>query len=164
MLSQQYTHPYAKYIADRLDRFEEAVNYTYTLMDLNGDGQEELITRDQIVVYKNERSINLNVHTILNGKLHTFDLYGFNYVCEGGILESSADDGESGAHFAYYTVAEDHVEMIERVVREPYYAYWGHILEGEQGNSISEEKAMSILNSYKRIELDMKPFASYPFQ
>ncbi len=162
--STECTDPYAKYIADRLDRFEEAVDYTYTLMDLNGDGREELITRDQIVVHKGERCINLNVHTILNGKFHTMDLYGFSYVCEGGILESSADDGDSGAYYAYYTVTADGVEMIERVVREPYYAYWGHVPAGQEGKTISEEKAMSILSSYKRIELDMKPFTQYPFQ
>lgn len=94
---------------------------------------------------------------------YTYGCYS-NYICEGGILESSADDGESGAHYAYYTVTADGVEMIERVVREPYYEYWGYAVGGQDGKTISEEKAMSIINSYKRIELDMKPFSQYPFK
>ena len=163
VLSAMYTDPYSKYIADRLDRFEEAVNYSYTLMDLNGDGQKELITRDQIVEHNGERSLELNVHAIKNGKIHNMGLYGFNYICEGGILESSADDGDSGAHYAYYAVTAERVEMIEKVVREPYYEYWGHAVGNQTGNAVSEEKAMSIINSYERIELDMKPFTEYPF-
>ena len=41
-----WTDPYAIYIAEALEWLEDAGKLTYTLMDLNGDGIQELIARD----------------------------------------------------------------------------------------------------------------------
>ena len=41
-----YSDPYAAYIANVLDRFSNGEDFTYTLMDLNGDVVQELITKE----------------------------------------------------------------------------------------------------------------------
>ena len=54
------------------------------------------------------------------------------------------------------------MEPIEKIVQDPILLYWGHALAGQDGKTVTEEKAKSILESYKRLELDWKPFAEYP--
>ena len=85
----------------------------------------------------------------------------FTYVCEGGILENTENFDDSAYHY-FYRCTENGVEPIEKIVRDPITLYWGHALAGQDGKTVTEEKAKSILNSYKRLELDWKPFADYP--
>lgn len=165
--SVNYTEPYAKYIADKLDRYGEAVDYTYTLMDLDGDGQEELITRDAISEIAGERHLLLNIHTIRDGELVFLEILGISNICEGGILESAEDfvQSEDRKDFhAYYRYTGNAVQHIETIRMEPISKYWSHRVAGGEYQPVSEEKAQSIINSYKRIELDMKPFTEYPFK
>ena len=165
--SVNYTETYSKYIADKLDRYGEAVGYTYTLMDLDGDGQEELITRDAISEIAGERHLLLNIHTIRDGELVYLETLGISNICEGGILESAEDfvQSEDRKDFhAYYRYTGNEIELIEAIRREPISKYWSHRVEDGDYQPVSEEKAQSIISSYKRIDLDMKPFTEYPFQ
>ena len=163
--SIRYTDPYSKYIADKLDRYEDAPNYQYALLDMNGDGVEELITRDNIMQTNGETYLILSIHTVRDGKLWDMGINGFTYVCEGGVLEDSldfVDYGDGSQYYSFHRCTENGAELIERVVRDPGTLYWGHALAGQDGKTVTEEKAKSILNSYKRMELDWKPFSEYP--
>lgn len=153
VVSMAYTDPYAQYIANILDRYDEAVNYGYALMDLSGDGVEELITRE---------GETLRIHTIRDGQLWDFDadINAFSYICQGGILETAEGDG----FHEYSRVTEKGVETIEKIVRDPYTLYWGRVEAGKEGRTVTEEEAMGVLASYRRLGLDMKPFDQYPFQ
>lgn len=163
--SVNYTDPYSKYIAGKQDRYENAVNYQYCMLDVNGDGFEELITRDVESHFRGETYYILSIHSIKDGKLWDMDMDYFTHVCEGGILEVSEDylnrDDGSAYHY-FYRCTENGVEPIEKIVRDPISLYWGHALAGQDGKTVTEEKAKSILNSYKRMELDWKPFSEYP--
>lgn len=159
--SVNYKHPYSKYIAGKLDRYEEAPNYQYALLDVNGDGIEELITRDYEIQTTDQTFYLLQIHSIKDGKLWDMGMDYFTYVCEGGILENTENFDDSAYHY-FYRCTENGVEPIEKVVRDPITLYWGHALAGQDGKTVTEEKAKSILNSYKRLELDWKPFADYP--
>ena len=159
--SVNYKHPYSKYIAGKLDRYEEAPNYQYALLDVNGDGIEELITRDYEIQTTDQTFYLLQIHSIKDGKLWDMGMDYFTYVCEGGILENTENFDDSAYHY-FYRCTENGVEPIEKIVRDPITLYWGHALAGQDGKTVTEEKAKSILNSYKRLELDWKPFAEYP--
>lgn len=160
-----YTDPYAKYIARSLERYEEAVNFQYALMDLNGDGVKELITRDVQTSQGGREFLGLAVHGIVDGELSDMKMGSFSYVCEGGILEyaESYDDG-SGCH-VYYQWNGEEFQVIEKLVKDPIVQIWLQRPE-LQGSSdpcaITEEEALRIIASYKRLELDMKPFTEYP--
>ena len=54
---------------------------------------------------------------------------------------------------------------IEKVVRDPGTLYWGHVVAGQDGKTVTKETAMGIIDAYtaKRMELEMKPFTEYPF-
>ena len=163
--SVNYDEPYSKYIAGKLDRYENTTNYEYAVYDVNGDGIQDLITRDVEVRTNGEVYLQLSIHTIKDGKLWDMDMGYFSYVCEGGILEVSedfTDYGNGSAYHYFYRCTEDGVEPIEKIVRDPITLYWGHALAGQDGKTVTEEKAKSILNSYKRLDLDWKPFAEYP--
>lgn len=74
-----YSDPYAAYIANVLDRFSNGEDFTYTLMDLNGDVVQELITKEP-------DSKDMQIFTILDGELKEY-ADDISYVCEGNILE-----------------------------------------------------------------------------
>ena len=163
--SVNYTDPYSKYITGKLDRYENAVNYQYCLLDVNGDGIEELITRDVESYFRGETYYLLSIHSIKDGKLWDMGIDMFSYVCEGGVLEDSEDYlnyGDGSAYHYFYRCTENGVEPIEKIVRDPISLYWGHALAGQDGKTVTEEKAKSILNSYRRLDLDWKPFTEYP--
>ena len=169
VLSITYKDPYARYIAQRMERYDDADTFEYTLMDLTGNGEPELITRESSYMGDGRKFYDLRVHTIKDGELWDMgiDINHFAYVCEGGVLEESADDPERGqqeSYWHYYRCTENGLESIEKVVRDPITMYWGHVVTGQEGKTVTEETAMAVRNSYKRIRLDMRPFAEYPFQ
>lgn len=59
-------------------------------------------------------------------------------------------------------LARKEAEFIEKVVRDPYTLYWGHALAGQDGKTIREDQAWEIINSYKHIDLTMKPSRNIP--
>lgn len=159
--------PYAKYISGMLDRFAEAADYRYLLMDLNGDGVEELITRDNRVQgpYDQEHLL-LNIHTIENGKLKKL-ASGIHHICEGGILEETQEDydfDDPGEFWRYSRLTENGPEFIEKIVRDPITLVWGRVEAGKDGRDVTEAEAMGVVNAYraKRLDMQMKPFAEYP--
>ena len=159
--------PYAKYISGMMDRFPEAAEYRYMLMDLNGDGTEELITRDERVhgPYEQEQLL-LNIHTIENGELKKL-AGGFDYVCEGGILEETQEDYDPrdlGEFWRYSRLTENGIEFVEKIVQDPITNIWGRVEAGKDGRDVTEAEAMGVVNAYraKRLDMQMKLFSQYP--
>lgn len=162
VVSMNYTDPYAQYIANKLDRYDDAADYGYVLMDLNGDGIDELVTQECGSKGDGTKFPILRIHSMKDGELWDFDLdiNSFTYICEGGILETAEGDG----FHKYSRVTENGVEMIEMVVQDSYTLYWGRVEAGKEGRTVTEEEAMGVINSYQRMELTMKLFTEYPFR
>lgn len=163
-----WTDPYSRYIWEALDKYAEAEAFTYTLMDLNGDGMKELITKDAwtIPAGQEEPEYVLLIHTIVDGKLVT--LGTFDSACEGGIFMHKEKYHESYDYFDFYRMEGMEMKMIEKVVQDPIDLYWGRVLYTDSGADLShapcsEEDAMKFINAYKEIDLPMKPFSEYPF-
>ena len=159
--------PYAKYISQMMNRYDEAAEYQYLLMDLNEDGIEELITRDNRVEgpYGQEQLL-LNIHTIENGELKKL-ASGIDHVCEGGILEETQenyDPRDLGEFWRYSRLTENGLEFVEKIVQDPVTDIWGRVEYGKDGRDVTEVEAMAVVNAYraKRLDLQMKPFSEYP--
>lgn len=127
---------------------------------------EELITQDALI---NQQYLLLRVQTIVNGKLTAVktgtgvDI--FTNVCEGGILEYSEDYDENGhPYHAYYQMTGDECLLVDSVFQDRGTGYWYRMSGGKEGKVITEQEAMSVIGSYKRIELDSKAFPEYPFR
>ncbi len=160
-----WTDPYAIYIAEALEWLEDAGKLTYTLMDLNGDGIQELIARDTWTTQagSTEPVYVLSVHTIVDGELVIVqEAHGMTDVCEGGILMYGE---ENGTHYEFYRMKGTELELIEMIYQDRIQKYWVRVVEGEnpQSSNCSEETARSYIAQYHPIELNMKPFSEYPF-
>ena len=160
-----WTDPYAIYIAEALEWLEDAGKLTYTLMDLNGDGIQELIARDTWTTQagSTEPVYVLSVHTIVDGELVIVqESHGMTDVCEGGILMYGEEDG---THYEFYRMKGTELELIEMIYQDRIQKYWVRAVEGEnpQSSNCSEETARSYIAQYRPIELNMKPFSEYPF-
>ena len=160
-----WTDPYARYIADMQDRFEDSGKFTYALMDLNGDGIDELLTKD---VWTNPDDLErpdymLAVHTIVDGKLVTSKTIGFTGVCENGVLMYQ---NRAGTEYEFFQMTGSEIVSIERIWQDPLDLYWTRFVTGDteqKETAFSEETAREYIGAYKPVELVMKPFAEYPF-
>ena len=150
-----YSDPYAAYIADILERYSNAESNTYALMDLNGDGIQELITAQP-------DDSKMRIFTIRDGAIKQY-ASGISYICQGNILEECEENTDSGRFYAWYRCGADGPEYIEKVVRDPYTLYWGYARAGQEGKTVRTEEAQTVIDSYQHIRLDMKPFSEYPF-
>lgn len=159
-VSIEYSDPYARYVAEALVRYDNARNFTYTRMDLNGDGIEELITRQPRFSDSTE---DLDIFTIRDGELQQY-ADGVSFVCEGGILEMCDNEVDDGRYYGFYRCAENGPEFIEKVVRDPITLYWGYAKAGQNGKTVREEDAMAVIASYQHLSLDMNPFTEYPLR
>lgn len=159
-VSMDYTDPYAQYIAEALVRYDNAKNYTYALMDLNGDSIEELITCQP---QSGQDTARLSIYTVQDGELKLY-ASGISYICAGGILEECEEYDDEGRYYGFYRCGANGAEFVEKIVRDPITLYWGRAQAGQDGRTIREEEAMSVVNSYKRMELDFKPFTDYPLK
>lgn len=160
-----WTDPYAIYIAEALEWLEDAGKLTYTLMDLNGDGIQELIARDIWTTQagSTEPVYVLSVHTIVDGELVIVqEAHGMTDVCEGGILMYREEDG---TRYEFYRMKGMELELIEEIFKDRLQEYWWRVVGGEnpQSSNCSEETARSYIAQYHPIELNMKPFSEYPF-
>ena len=161
-----WTDPYARYIAEMQDRFEDSGKFTYALMDLNGDGVEELLTKD---VWADPDDLGrpdykLAVHTIVDGKLVTPKTSWFTGVCENGVLMRYQN--RAGTDYEFFKMVGSEIVSIERIWQDPVGLYWSRFVSSDAEHPetvFSEEVARAYIDSYKPITLAMKPFAEYPF-
>lgn len=156
-----YSDPYAQYIADALTRYENAGSFSYARMDLNGDGVEELITRQP----KNDQdTADLQIFTIRDGKREVY-ASNISYICQGNILEECEEESPDwGEYYGFYRCGADGPEFIEKIVRDPITLYWGRGQAGQEGHTVRAEEAQKVIASYHHLNLDMKPFAEYPLR
>ena len=162
-----YSDPYANHIANVLDRLEKAQNYEYALLDIDGNGVQELIAKDSPQERDHQTYYYLSVYTIQDGEVKEV-AGGISHILEGGILESSDEHAPGNinrAFYEFYRYTEDGGQLIEKVMYEPD-GYWARQEHGKNGHAVQEEEALSVINAYKvkRIELDMKPFSEYPMK
>lgn len=160
-VSMDYSDPYTQYIAEALVRYDNAKNYTYALMDLNGNSIEELITCQP---GSGQDTASLRIFTIQDGELTQY-ASDISYICAGGILEKCEEEqADQGRYYGFYRCGANGPEFIEKIVRDSITLYWGHAQAGKDGRTVTEEKAMSVINSYQRMEIDFKPFTQYPLK
>ena len=160
-VSMDYSDPYAQYIAEALARYDNAKNFSYALVDLNGDSIEELITCQP---ESGQDTARLRIFTIQDGVLKQY-ASDISYICADGILEE-CEEGKSdqGEYYAFYRCGATGPEFIEKIVRDPYTLYWGRVQAGQEGRTVREEEAMEVIASYQHLSLDMKLFTEYPMQ
>lgn len=165
-----YNNGYAAFIEQELERIENShypntvQHMMYTLIDINGDGTEELITRTHsfltaIVSAKNGESFLYYSPTNLPA-LPEF------HICEDNVFEIY--DSSSGSHY-YFKAEEDGPSFIVGLVTSKNLWYRtfdvpsGDEYTWDLGNVTAEEVA-DVIASYRRIEVDWTPILEFPLQ
>lgn len=130
-------------------------NY-YCLMDINSDGIEDLLLGDTADYFG-------DAYTIFNGKSATIHFWSHMNMCENNILEITGSSNEHESHL-YYRMEENGRTFIEAVYYTYYPEAWSHQVGlQEKWIDISKSEFDSIVASYPRITLDMKPIQEFPF-
>lgn len=131
----------------------------YTLLDITGDGAEELILGRDGHIHA--------IWTIRNGLTEGIaSSYYEGYLCEGNVYESYVFLDGKPYHF-YSRIGED--GLMEKLMDVEYDAVQESWMldESQDGTGltpISEEKAMELINSFVRIPLEMKSVKEYPLE
>lgn len=172
-----YSGGYGAYVAQRLERADSPFrrdNLQYSLLDLNGDGIEELVDYQA-----------LQILTLRDGKCTAYfdalrdapGVYGLFYFCQDGtVLIKSTMDGSC----YYYRPEADGLEFIRAVdeklgswtlYREPKRLEGERIMEPEEKQAITKEEAYAIIDSYSVRDVGIQsmkrfgePMKTYPYR
>ena len=172
-----YSGGYGAYVARRLERADSPYrrdNMLYSLLDLNGDGVEELIDYQALQIF-----------TLKDGQcVAYFDplrdapgVSGLFYFCQDGtvLIRGIFDDS-----YWYYRPGADGLELIQAVdeklgswtlYREPKHLEGERILEPEDKQTITKEEAYAIIDSYTVRDVGIQsmkrfgePLKTYPYR
>lgn len=156
-----YSDSFDSYIPYILEYASQEYHY-YTLMDLDGNGIDELLwgTQDGYIY---------EVAVMVDGEVTLrFD----DYLCEGNILlcELNHDEyapggvedreGKFCTSYQYNTLMERIVKLYDLPERDQ----WVEVRPGQEDRFIPEEEAKQIMEQFPVVELDMKPLAEYPLK
>lgn len=163
-LYSEGSETYEDKIRIRLTDMEERWSrWAYDIRDLNGDGIDEMVWREDDCYF---------IYTIRNGKVSGYSMVsdGSLTVCENGIVEAVYHYGPVNRTYRYYRLEEDRAVLVDYLRYDvdanpdmPWHRSPDLTGQDITLESISTVEAMSIIASYAPLELDMKPIAEYPF-
>lgn len=129
----------------------------YTLLDVTGDGQEELILGKEGHIHA--------IWTLRSGKTARIaSSYYEGYLCEGNVYEDYVFLDGKPYHFYFQIDENGRIEKLMDVEYDAYHESW-MLDESQDGTGltpISEEQATEIIDSFVRIPLEMKSVKEYP--
>ena len=155
-----YSDSFESYIPYIL-KYAPAEYHYYTLLDLDGNGTEELL-------WGTQEGLLYEVAIMVDGEVTLrFD----DYLCEGNILmcelnhdeyaPGGAEDlkGKLCTSYQYNTLSE----LIVKLYDLPEADQWVEVRPGQEDRVITEAEAKQIMDQYPVVKLDMKPLSEYPF-
>lgn len=131
-------------------------NCSYMLLDLTGDGEDELVLgRDGEII---------TVWNMENGLTNGSSGEGTLSVCEGGIIEQYIFKNGEPTYYYFKIGAPENEIFIAYLAYSKYYESWVYMdySVDTEATPISEEEAMKIIDSYAHIELNWKPVSEFP--
>ena len=172
-----YSGGYGAYVARRLEQADSPYrrdNMLYSLLDLNGDGVEELIDYQA-----------LQILTLKDGQCTAYfdplrdapGVSGLFYFCQDGtvLIRGIFDDS-----YWYYRPGANGLELIQAVdeklgswtlYREPKHLEGERITEPEDKQAITKEEAYAIIDSYSVRDVGIQsmkrfgePLKTYPYR
>lgn len=153
-----YSDSFESYVPYIIEHSDPEKQY-YTLLDLNGDGIEELL-------WGSADGKIYEVAIIKDGEV----TLQFGDLCEGNVLMRTTSNA---------TYIRDHVIVDENCIRYEYSTLsemivtlyylrkadqWIEVRPGQEDSEITDAEANDIMRQYPDQKLEMKPFSEYPFQ
>ena len=156
---------YEEMIRIRLtDKKERWSRWAYDLIDMDGDGQEEMIWREDDRYF---------IYTMVDGTVCNYSMIndGTMTVCGDSIVQAVIHYGPENYTVRFYRLNRGYIELVDYlrydVDRDPENPWFrSPDLTGQDFTlePISEMEAKSIIASYDSLDIDMKPIADYPFE
>ena len=149
---------YAQWI-DYMVNEENYEDLKYALIDVDGDGVEELLLQcKHVPLYDGSKNSFFHLTTIRNGTVERYIDGGNVYLCENGVLD--AVDASGSSHL--YLTMDHRIEEVLYYSRENKWAKQEG--DGTDGSlvDIPEEEAAAIIAKYPHVEIDFKPIDEFP--
>lgn len=129
----------------------------YTLMDLNSDGEEELLWGTQ----------DGHLYEVVSMKDGLVILRFYDYLCQGNVLLWERDHAiYNGLGMEVYECKTYEYWTLEERIVQLYYLpetdQWIECRPGCEDQIITYEQAQQIMAQYPKVELEMHPFSEYP--
>ena len=162
---EEEPHTYAALIQYMLDeQSAEYPNLKYALIDINGDGVEELLLQSEGSPILNEYDFDENMFFcaigIGDGELSYFTGNGYLYLCQDNVVEMlSPFEGEEKGHSYYRYDRAFRQEPVMGI-----YQMDGKLFQSVMGSEfveIAETEVENIIAQYPRIEIDFKPASEF---
>ena len=156
LIDSEYLSSYAGWIDDMVDEMKY-MDLKYALIDVDGDGVEELLLQcEHLERYNGDKNSFFALFTLKDGEIETIvrgSLRGSNfYLCQGGVIEQAYTD----SHY-YFAMDGTMVESVACYEGEWYHKQGGSIGEGfEQSDAVTEEEVNAIIARYHRIDIDFR--------
>lgn len=163
-----YTTSYSSYeekIRIRLtDQKERWSRWAYDMLDLDGDGQEEMIWREDDRYF---------IYTMVDGTVCYYSMIydGTVTVCDDGIVQAVIHYGAENYTIRFYRLNRGTIELVDYLrydvdsdPQNPWFRSPDLTGQDITLEPISEMEAKSIIASYDPLEINMKPIADYPFE
>lgn len=158
---------YANYVIDRTNNPKSLMygrnpdDFFYAIWDLDGDGTEDFL-------WGGNGELFSEAVTLQDGKIKLLYNVGVEWcLCENNIIEQSFDHLDSPTGFYTYIQFESgnigNAKEICRIEFDRETGTWKQPIYDEWGSweEITEEEAMAIIHSYKRLEFDKKPIMEF---
>lgn len=149
---------YSEFINSRKEWLESTYDLYYALMDLDGDGQQELFWQEG--AWKGIFGmVNGQVKLLINGE----DLS----LCENNIIRLSRNYLDGNSTHSFYKAENGKAVLVEQIRNDTDCdpaTKWFRSVAGQDITlvPISEDKYQSILNSYPSMDIELKPVSEYP--
>lgn len=136
-------------------------DWFYCLMDLDGDGQQELFLQEG--EWK-------GVLTVSEGRVKLLECGGELTICEGNIIAFTRSYLDGNQTHCYYKVKNGNAILLDYLrydkdkdALNPWFRSTDASGQDISMEPISQETYDSIRTGYRPMELDMKPISEYPF-
>lgn len=148
---------YAQWI-DYMVNEENYEDLKYALIDVDGDGVEELLLQcEHVPRYDGNKNSFFSLFTMKDGEVWEIAKASNLYLCEEGTIDNAFVDSNS-----HYYFTKEHT--LESVV----YSQNKWYKQGDWGSGddpvvdITEEEAAAIIAKYPHVEIDFKPIDEFP--
>ncbi len=159
-ITYQNVKNFTEFLLD-YNRWTNGMAY-YCLMDINGDGEEELLLGPSTEHF-GEAVINLN------GVLTQYFTANGSSLCEGQVIKEENDYPDGSHEICYYSYknirnTEDRLEPLDWLKYDAAGKRWSYSKGscGENAQEISEDKANEIMARYTVIPVELQPILSFP--
>ena len=153
---------YADLIRRRTELDRDSSYYYYQLLDFDGDGQQELIWKEGSWI---------GIFTMQDGQVKQLVSGPDVKLCEGNVLAVTRTYLDGNKTFCYYKIENGNAVLMDylrydtdRNSEAPWFSSSDRTGQDMTLKPVSADEAMFIMDSYKLLDYNMKPFNEFPFR